>query len=202
MKVLFSSVNMSTIYEHLIRGYCTESCGIDQVPNDVVTMLILFFGVFFDVEIGSSMLSKNNLKLLIDCLSQKLRVSDLGDIEVLFNSNLHGWSAAQFHAKCDHIAGPTITLVETESSLFGGYTNVQLDVPRRIQSGRGRIFVFHYERASDTTVDDVCQRFEAKIRSASSRQVFVLWALVWNKRRHAPFERTSRQKRQMLFYIV
>ena len=42
-----------------------------------------------------------------------------------WHAKTDGWAAATFHNNCDG-KGPTVTIIQVNSHIFGGYTNVPL----------------------------------------------------------------------------
>jgi hypothetical protein len=50
-------------------------------------------------------------------------------LKLLYRGSLHGFTATDFHAKCDNIA-KTLTVIKTESGdIFGGYTEATWNAP-------------------------------------------------------------------------
>ena len=51
-----------------------------------------------------------------------------------------GWAASTFHSNCDG-KGPTVTIIEVDSYIFGGYTDVPWSSP---PSGKKSLFIYVY----------------------------------------------------------
>ncbi|CAH3192117.1 unnamed protein product, partial [Porites evermanni] len=63
-------------------------------------------------------------------LRPHLRSSDRSYWKLCYRANSHGWGSETFHRKCDN-KGPTVTIVEVGSYIFGGYS----DKPWKWSSG-------------------------------------------------------------------
>ena len=49
-----------------------------------------------------------------------------------WHAKTDGWAASTFHSKCDG-KGPTVTIIQVGSYVFGGYTDVSWSSPSKYQ---------------------------------------------------------------------
>lgn len=89
------------------------------------------------LQISNSILSaKFHSQLLQMFPSQTLSLS------LLYKSSLHGFSAREFHSRCDQ-QGPTVAVVRSKGNrTFGGYAQVAWDNKDRSIAGAGKSFLF------------------------------------------------------------
>jgi len=72
--------------------------------------------------IDSKILKANEKKKLISWLPSKDRKKRW---KLMFRGSKHGFTGAQFHAKCDNKGGPTVCIIESSMNhVFGGYTTI------------------------------------------------------------------------------
>ena len=96
--------------------------------------LITFFGLMFyfleylfSVTLSSSsILGSLNIKYLIKLnsfLAPVLRSSSRSRFVRCWRAKTDGWAASTFHSNCDG-KGPTVAIIQVDSYIFGGYTDL------------------------------------------------------------------------------
>ncbi|XP_015749116.1 PREDICTED: hemicentin-2-like [Acropora digitifera] len=81
--------------------------------------------------ISSSILGSLNIKYidkLNSFLAPVLRSSSLSRFVRRWRAKTGGWAASTFHSNCDGM-GPTVTIIQVGSYIFGGYTDVSWSSP-------------------------------------------------------------------------
>eukprot|EP01098_Paradermamoeba_levis_P015481 TRINITY_DN790_c0_g1_i3.p1 TRINITY_DN790_c0_g1~~TRINITY_DN790_c0_g1_i3.p1 ORF type:complete len:343 (+),score=100.80 TRINITY_DN790_c0_g1_i3:37-1029(+) len=117
----FIDVN-GVVFEHILDFLRT---GI-YIPPDSPEMKkkVRSLSEYLGITLGSPHLDVDS-KILQDKALQDLFhqvFPDVKDIKLPYQASRDGWSAQNFHQKCDNILG-TVTLVQVGKNVFGGYTN-------------------------------------------------------------------------------
>ena len=68
----------------------------------------------------SAILSSEQRETLVDWLKHT-RESLSDDYVLLYRASRDGWTASNFHSRCDN-KGPTVTVIKSGNYIFGGYT--------------------------------------------------------------------------------
>ena len=88
---------------------------------------MLFSGIYFLAALGlSSILGSLDLKYLVKLnsfLAPVLRSSSRSRFLRCWRAKTDCWAASTFHSNCDG-KGPTVTIIQVGSYIFGGYTDV------------------------------------------------------------------------------
>ena len=113
----------------------TEGCLIFTLFNTLYKLSshyflwinVLLSGIFFLAVLSpSSILGSLDVKYLaklISFLAPVLRSSSRSRFVRCWRAKTDGWAASTFHSNCDG-KGPTVTIIQVGSYIFGGYTDV------------------------------------------------------------------------------
>ena len=98
--------------------------------GDSISYLILFCSCIGALRISSILGSLNGKYLgqLNSYLDPVLQSPDRSRFVRCWQGKTDGWAASTFHSKCDR-KGPTVTIVQVGSYIFGGYTDKSWESP-------------------------------------------------------------------------
>ena len=89
--------------------------------------MFYFLEYLFSVTLSSSsILGSLNIKYLIKLnsfLAPVLRSSSRSRFVRCWRAKTDGWAASTFHSNCDG-KGPTVAIIQVDSYIFGGYTDL------------------------------------------------------------------------------
>ena len=94
--------------------------------NTYFVLKCFTFSIFVVVLSSSSILGSLHSKYLFKLksyLTPVLQSSSRSRFVRCWRAKTDGWSASTFHSKCDG-KGPTVTIIQVGSYIFGGYTDV------------------------------------------------------------------------------
>ena len=96
--------------------------------------------------ISSSILGSLGIKYidkLKSFLAPVLRSSSRSRFVKCWHAKTDGWAASTFHSNCDG-KGPTVTIIQAGSYIFGGYTDVSWSSKYHFISEMVSFSLFHY----------------------------------------------------------
>ena len=99
---------------------------MDQVFTSVHLYYLLKFLYFEGInesDILGSLGRNRYLKKLMSYLDPVLQSSDRSMFLRCWHANTDGWASTTFHSNCDG-KGPTVTIIQVNDYIFGGYTDV------------------------------------------------------------------------------